>query len=405
MGDSTRPKLAAKARRKRSAKPRKRFPLFQHRTGRWCKKVLGKHRYFGSVKSDPDGVAALERWLAEKDFLLNGVAPPTITEGPAVADVCNLFLADVERLVEAGERAPRTFADYKVVCRRIVKVFCRTRPAVELTPDDFARLRAAFARTRGPFALSGDIARVKAIFSWAVKFRHLPTLPDYGGGFEKPNLRTLRIARAKGGARMFEREQVLAMLNGATVDGQHVDGAAQPLRSMILLAINAGLGNADVGRLAKANVNLKTGWLDFPRPKTGIARRVPLWPETIDSLRDWLDARPAGKNADIDALMFVTAKGLSWHKDVDDNPVAKQTSKLLKRLGLHSRGLSFYSLRRTFRTIASESRDEAAADAIMGHAPNANDMAAIYRQRVDDDRLRAVVDHVRRWLFPKVKIG
>ena len=74
---------------------------------------------------------------------------------------------------------------------------------------------------------------------------------------------------------------------------------------------------------------------------------------------------------------------------------------VLKRLGIHRKGLSFYSLRRTFRTVASESRDEAAADSIMGHAPNQNDMASIYRQRVSDERLRAVVDYVRGWLFPR----
>ena len=37
----------------------------------------------------------------------------------------------------------------------------------------------------------------------------------------------------------------------------------------------------------------------------------------------------------------------------------------------------------------------------MGHSPAANDMAAVYRQRVTDERLKAVTDHVRKWLFAK----
>jgi hypothetical protein len=47
-------------------------------------------------------------------------------------------------------------------------------------------------------------------------------------------------------------------------------------------------------------------------------------------------------------------------------------------------------------------------DAIMGHAPHSGDMSAVYRERVTDERLRAVADHVHGWLFavaakPKAK--
>jgi hypothetical protein len=33
----------------------------------------------------------------------------------------------------------------------------------------------------------------------------------------------------------------------------------------------------------------------------------------------------------------------------------------------------------------------------MGHARD--DMASVYRERIDDERLKAVIEHVRRWLF------
>jgi len=51
-------------------KPRPDFPLFPHATGRWAKKVRGKLRYFGKVADDPDGQAALAKWLNERDDLL-----------------------------------------------------------------------------------------------------------------------------------------------------------------------------------------------------------------------------------------------------------------------------------------------------------------------------------------------
>lgn len=70
--------------------------------------------------------------------------------------------------------------------------------------------------------------------------------------------------------------------------------------------------------------------------------------------------------------------------------------------GVRGRGVGFYALRRATETVAVGAPNQAAqvaVDVIMGHASPDGDMAAIYRQRVDDDRLRAVSNHIRRWLF------
>ena len=72
---------------------------------------------------------------------------------------------------------------------------------------------------------------------------------------------------------------------------------------------------------------------------------------------------------------------------------------LLGKLGLARRGHTFYALRHAFETIRGESRDQVAVDAIMGHSRE--DMASVYRERIGDDRLRAVVEHVRAWLLEK----
>ncbi|BBO33452.1 hypothetical protein [Lacipirellula parvula] len=56
----------------------------------------------------------------------------------------------------------------------------------------------------------------------------------------------------------------------------------------------------------------------------------------------------------------------------------------------------FYSLRRTFETIATTaSVSQAAIDHIMGHARN--DMASVYRQQIFDQQLKECADHVRAW--------
>jgi integrase len=73
----------------------------------------------------------------------------------------------------------------------------------------------------------------------------------------------------------------------------------------------------------------------------------------------------------------------------------------VRGLNLYRAGLGFYALRHVFETVAGGSRDQVAVDAIMGHSRN--DMASAYRERIDDDRLQAVVDHVHDWLFGDTK--
>ena len=111
-----------------------------------------------------------------------------------------------------------------------------------------------------------------------------------------------------------------------------------------------------------------------------------------------LAKRPKPKDAAHAELVFVTKYGGTWAKSDTDNPVSKETAKLLKPLGLQRPGLNFYALRHTFETVGGEARDQVAVDHVMGHARE--DMASVYRERVGDDRLKAVADHVHAWLFP-----
>jgi integrase len=127
-----------------------------------------------------------------------------------------------------------------------------------------------------------------------------------------------------------------------------------------------------------------------------------MWPETVEAMQEALAERKEPKDPADAGLVFITKRGYPWHKDAPDSPVAKETAKLLKELSKNSRkGLGFYTLRHTFRTVADEARDQPAADYIMGH--EVQHMSSVYRETISDERLRAVAEHVRRWLFADTK--
>jgi integrase len=112
-----------------------------------------------------------------------------------------------------------------------------------------------------------------------------------------------------------------------------------------------------------------------------------------------LDSRPTPKKEADKDRVFITKYGFSWDpKTANDNPISKETTKVLKDLGIHRTGLGFYALRHTTKTIGKKSRDNDAVRAIMGHSDEA--MSETYDEEpIDDDRLKAVTDYLHNWLF------
>jgi integrase len=365
------------------AKPYPEFPLTAHPAGYWCKKIRGKLHYFGPW-ADPDG--ALKKYLDQKDALHAGRKPRPGTEGLTVKDLANTFLNHKQTLVDAGELSPLTWADYKRVADELVNHTGKTRIVADLDADDFAGLRTKMAKKWGPHRLKKSIQYVRSMFKHAYEAGLIDRPVRFGPGFKRPSMKTLRLHRAEQGLKLFTAEEVRRLL----------DAAGVPLKAMILLGINCGFGNADCGNLPLTATDLERGWVDYPRPKTGIARRCPLWPETVQAIREALARRPEHKDPADAGLVFVTKYGKPWAKDVADSPVTKETRKLLDALGLNGHR-NFYTLRHTFRTVADEAKDQPAADYIMGHeVPH---MSSVYRETISDERLKAVTDHVRAWLF------
>src|SRR5262249_41962667 len=180
----------------------------------------------------------------------------------------------------------------------------------------------------------------------------------YGPHFKRPAKKTLCLHKMKQGAKLFTAEEVRKLISAA--------GAS--MKAMILLGINCGFGNADCGNLPLSALNLDTGWIDFPRPKTGIGRRRPLWPETVEAIKVALERRPKPKSEQDAGVVFITKYGERWSKDVADSPVTKEMRKLLNSLKIDGHR-NFYNLRHTFRTVADEAKDQPA----LGRGPAQED--------------------------------
>jgi integrase len=371
----------------RPAKPRPDFPLFPHASGRWAKKVLGKLEYFGSWRDDRNGERAEARWSQEKDDYYAGRKPRARDGAITVKAICDAFLTFKEAAVESGELAQRTFDGYLSACTLTAATLGRTTPVDTLRPDDFQALRGVFTKRWGPVRTGNTIQVVRSVFKYAVEADLIDRPVKFGPGFKKPSAKVLRRVRAVNGPRMFTAKEIRAVL----------DKADPITKAMVLLGINGALGNTDLALLPTKAVDLQSGWLVYPRAKTAVPRRIPLWRETVVAIKAYLATRRAPKDASDAALLFISCRGLNFVGKFKGYRVTAAMDRVMAEAAVEGR--CFYDLRRTFQTIGEGARDLSAVQSIMGHAAAADDMSAVYRQAVEDDRLKTVSDHVRKWLF------
>ena len=374
-------------------KPYPEFPLTATGNGQWAKKIKGRRYYFG-VWDDPD--AALKEYLRVRDYLLNGKTPPPSDDDRiTMRDVVNHCLTDKRHRMLSGELTERSFADLYSTGGILVEEF-RDQPVEDLTPTDFARFRAKLAKGRAPKTLGNLITRCRIFLNFAFNNCLIDRPVRIGTGFDMPSKLAMRKARQAAGSKLFSAEELRLLINNAS----------QPLRSMILLAANSALGCTDLGGLKLSNIEQSTCWLDYPRVKTAVERRAPLWPETIEAINEWLARRPQAASEEHEELVYLTRFGQpfvrfsfneSTGKPTKRDNVATEFGKLQGKLGISKPRRGFYGIRHTWRTVADRCRDQRAAACIMGH--EMGDIASHYVERIDDDRLIAVSDYVREWLF------
>src|SRR5438445_9747308 len=252
--------------------------LFWVSTERWAKKIKGRLHYFGRGTYEE----ALAKYEEQKEQLHSAYAPSDDEGALTIYSLCQKFLTTKKMYRDSGELSPHTFDDYAKVCKMLRKAFGRDRLVSDLKPEDFRKLRMQMSKRWGHLRVGNTVNKVKIVFNFGLKDGLLKEVPTYGEGFKRPSAKKIEEERERRGPKSFEANEIRAML----------DKAGQPLKAMILLGINGALGNHDVTQLPISALNLKTGWMNYSRRKTGVRRKIPLWVETCKALDDWLQARP-----------------------------------------------------------------------------------------------------------------
>ena len=256
---------------------------------------------------------------------------------------------------------PLTVRSYRVSISDFDRLF-GNRPVADLGPSHFRKWKEAVSMRLADGTIRTRAVHIRGAFRWAHE-EGLADMPRMGSDFMR-----LRMSPPHRG--VFAANEIAALIDQS--DGW--------LRTCILLGINMGLGNTDCAKLRPEHIQGEC--LDMLRPKTKNPRRGWLWPETWDALR--LAAPP---------FRLKTGGTVC---SISHDGVNREFRQLARRVGVYEPGRSFYSLRRTYRTIVDRHLDRPAIDLTMGHSTPG--MGARYVAAISDDRLRAVSLLARQWV-------
>ena len=387
-------------------KPTSTWPLYWHRSGYWAKTIGSKTYYFGhrgSIDSPPEFDAdALDDYERNVVAIKAGRGKLAPVSGATVAVVCGSFLESREQLHAAGEISNRTWLDYQRIAKVVVAHFGQARVVETINQQDFALYRRTLSKGRNAVTLANLVRVSRVIFRYAKTSGLCESIPEFGE-FKEPSRKILRKSRNdkknEHGYKMFEAEQLRAVIESPKTSPQ--------MLAMVLLGVNAAYGNKDCSELRRKVIKPDSGgryWLSVERGKTQVERRSLLWPETVAAIQAVEPVRPPAELPEHDDRVFLTHTGKPWVRDrtSSNDEIATSFGKLLSAIRVDGKplkrpGLSFYALRHTTETIGDRCRDTNALNLILGHVDAS--MSGVYRERIDDDRLAAVSNYIREWLF------
>jgi len=339
--------MCAQKRKTRSDK----FPLTLHKTGQYCKKVKGKMYYFGKDKQ-----YALERYLEQASSLHHNRNSITKKKNSdmTLKTLSELYLQHQLAKVESDELSALHYTDQNSCLSKFVNSIGQFVKVRDISTLDLQKYRRKINKCYSSQRMNLNISVMKAMFHWAKKNDILT---------EIPNIDVISRNKTEHQQRyIFSSEEIRKFLELA--DAQ--------MKAMIWLGLNCGFGCTDCAKLQWKNFDFEKNRVVFPRGKTGIMRDLPLWPETVEAIRNI--PKREGK------LVFYTKHGRPMiserytgtgnsKKYSSTNMVTTKFSRLIKKVGLDvPKGTGFYTLRRTAATIAARSGDPFAVQRLLGHA-------------------------------------
>ena len=358
----------AKIRKTRSDK----FPLTLHPTGQFCKKIKGKLYYFGKDKS-----LALQSYLEQAVCLHTGQKPKLGSDNNnlTLKWLCNMYLESQEARAMAGEIKPRQIHDQRMLLRRFVKYIGLNRKISDISTLEMQNYRQKLIREgKANSTINNHISAFKAVFNWAQVNEVVSSIP---------NLKAIKKITAKKQTRQtFTVAQIKELLKHANVS----------MKAMIWLGLNCAFGCTDCAELTWKHVDLKNARINFPRPKSGVERNLPLWAITVQALMaiNQINERVFNTkqgNSYVRVTQKISSDGVQ--QSVFANAITKEFSKLLIKAKISvEKGTGFYTLRRTAATLAAQSGDPFAVQRLLGHADLK--MASTYVQDVSEQTDRVI---------------
>jgi integrase len=432
------------------------FPLSVASNGQYCKKFKGQRHHFGATSAG--WKAALERFNHDWPYILLGKVPPPMRrdgepDPHSLEYIATEFIKREQKRCERGQITGGSLNDIRQAIEIAVAHMGKKKLVRHLMPDDFADLRHALSfvwrkegegesakwvqtgERIGPSLLKKRIIHVRAMFNWAGpdKAKLLSERPSYGDDFRLVSdatvLKAQKNKERQHGAKRWEVDEIESIRNALKNEPQ--------LLAMFMLSINCGFTAADCAALPWSSVDLKKGWIDFARVKTGVDRpHIALWPETVAALKlvkelelspapglaDLVVHQPRGDNGEaigepirLKDCVFITSKGRPWvqrsvktdknglpESEVHKDALAQEFNKVLTTLNIKRPGVGFAAGRHTFESHALRVADKHLVDAVMGHSTG--EMSQRYDHALDEDR-RALANGVRARLLPKAQQG